>query len=74
MGAVSGLINGMNASLLVVGEDDETDWRVAGQLDEASVHGDVEGRARVVGKVSKTVPRGSLEAVPDVSGDEPPAT
>jgi hypothetical protein len=58
MGAVSGLISGMNASLLVVGEDDETDWRVAGQLDEASLHGDVEGRARIVGKVSKTVPVG----------------
>lgn len=58
MGAVSRLISGMNASLLVVGEDDETDWRVAGQLDEASLHGDVEGRARIVGKVSKTVPAG----------------
>lgn len=58
MGAVSGFIGGMNASLLVVGEDDETDWRVAGQLNDASLHGDVEGRARVIGKVSKVVPLG----------------
>lgn len=58
MGAVSGFISGMDASLVVVGEDDETDWRVAGQLDEGSILGDVEGRARVVGKVSKTVPLG----------------
>jgi hypothetical protein len=58
MGAVSGLISGMNASLLAVGEDVETDWRIAGHLNEASLHGDVEGRARVVGKVSKVVPPG----------------
>lgn len=58
MGAVSGLISGMDMSLLVVGEDDETDWRVAGQLDEVSLRGDVEGRALVVGKVSKVVPLG----------------
>lgn len=58
MGAVSGFISGMDASLLVVGEDDETDWRVAGQLNEESLHGDVEGRARIVGKVSRIVPLG----------------
>jgi len=38
--------------------DEEIDWRIAGQLDGESLHGDVEGRARVVGKVSKTVPLG----------------
>jgi len=58
MRAVSGLISGMDASLLVVGEDDETDWQVAGQLTDDSLHGDVEGRARIVGKVSKIVPTG----------------
>ena len=61
MGAVSGLISPMDASLLVVGEDDETDWRVAGQLDEAAPHGDVEDRARIVGKASKTVPVGGCK-------------
>lgn len=58
MSAVSDFISGMDASLLVVGEDDETDWRVAGQLTDGWLHGDVEGRARVVGKVSKVVPLG----------------
>ncbi len=41
MSAVSGFISGMDASLLVVGEDDETHWRVAGQLTDGSLHGDV---------------------------------
>jgi hypothetical protein len=71
MSAASGFISGMDASLLVVGEDDETDWRVAGQLTDDSLHGDVEGRARVVGKVSKIVSLGSLEALSDLSRDEP---
>ncbi|MGI9092853.1 MAG: DUF6414 family protein [Mycobacteriales bacterium] len=58
LSAVSGFVSGLDASLLVVGEDDETDWRVAGQLTDGSLNGDVEGRARVVGKVSKAVPSG----------------
>lgn len=58
MKAVSALIDGMNASLLVVGEDQETEWRVAAELSDDFVHGDVEGRARVVGKVSKVLSPG----------------
>ncbi len=59
MGAVSRFIEGVSARVLVVGEDDETDWRVAGQTFEEFLHGDIEGRARVVGKVSKIIPEGS---------------
>lgn len=58
MRAVSGFISGMNANLLVVGEDEETDWRVAAQLTDEFLHGDIEGRARIVGKVSKILPSG----------------
>lgn len=58
MEAASGLISGMDAALVVVGEDDETNWRVAGQLDQGWLHGDVEGRARIVGKVANKVPLG----------------
>ncbi|MGI8697637.1 MAG: DUF6414 family protein [Mycobacteriales bacterium] len=58
MGAAADFISGMDASLLAVGEDDETDWRIAGQLNEESLHGDIEGRARVVGKISQIVRRG----------------
>ena len=58
MRAVSGFISGLNAGLLVVGEDEETDWRVAAQLTDEFLHGDIEGRACIVGKVSKLIPPG----------------
>ncbi len=56
--AASKFIKGVDAQLLVVGEDEDTDWRIAGQLTGQFLHGDVEGRARVVGKVSKILPQG----------------
>ncbi len=38
--------------LLVVGDLDDTNWRIAGQLTTDFIDGDLEGRARIVGKVS----------------------
>ena len=58
MTALAGFVEGMNSSLLVVGEDDESDWRVAGHLLEDGLRSSVEGPARIVGKVSKVIPRG----------------
>lgn len=58
MSAATGFLSGMDASLLVVGEDDDTDWRAAGHLKEESVRGDLEGRARMVAKVAKVLPTG----------------
>lgn len=58
MSAAAGFLSGMDASLLVVGEDDDTDWRVAGHLKEESVRGELEGRARMVAKVAKVLPAG----------------
>lgn len=58
LSAASGFLRGMDASLVVVGEDDETGWRIFGQLTDEFVHGDLEGRARVVGKVAKVVSAG----------------
>jgi hypothetical protein len=55
MRAAADLIAGLEASLLVVGEDEETDLRVAGQVVSDFLRGDLEGRARVVGKVSQVV-------------------
>lgn len=56
--AAGAFIGGLDARLVVVGEDDETDWRVAGQLTGDFLNGDIEGRARIVGKVSDVIPRG----------------
>jgi hypothetical protein len=66
--AVSGFISGMNANLLVVGEDEETDWRVAAQLTDEFLHGDIEGRARIVGKVSEILPSGRWKPYLTFSG------
>lgn len=56
--AMSSLLGTMEASTVVVGEDDDTGWRIAGQLEDGFVHGDVEGRARVVGKVTRRIAEG----------------
>ena len=55
MEAVSSFISGLSAQLVAVGEDEETEWRVAGRLIEEHLHGEVDGRARVVGKVVKVI-------------------
>lgn len=55
MEAVAAFVGGMNAKALVVGEDDDTDWRVAGNLVDEFVMGELDGRARLVGKVVKVL-------------------
>lgn len=57
--AMIGLLGGMNASLVIVGDDEDTEWKVAGKLADAGLRTkDVEGRARIVGKVTKHVAPG----------------
>jgi hypothetical protein len=58
MQAVSGFLSGMNASLIVVGEGDDTEWRVAGPLNDQDIRAEIEGPARIVGKVSKVIAKG----------------
>lgn len=58
MKAAASFIGGVGAKLLIVGEDDDTDWKVAAHVDDAFQHGDLEGRARVVGKVSRVLKAG----------------
>lgn len=53
LNAVVSLVGSIKAKLVVVGEDDGTDWQVAGPLDHESIRGDLEGRARLIGKVTK---------------------
>ncbi|WP_253790107.1 DUF6414 family protein [Nocardia amikacinitolerans] len=61
--AMSGLMNSVDASLIVVGEDDDTAWRVSGPLaaDHLKSH-EVEGRARIVGKVTKKLGSGQWKS------------
>lgn len=58
MSAAASLISGVGANLVVVGEDDDTDWKIAAQVDEQFQLGDLEGRARIVGKVSRIIREG----------------
>ena len=58
MSAMGTALNAFNANLLVVGDDEETPWKVAGSVSEEYLHGELEGRARLVGKVSKVLGQG----------------
>lgn len=58
MDAVSKFIEGVSARLVVVGEDDDTDWRVAGKALDEFLLGELEGRACIVGKVTKIIAPG----------------
>jgi len=42
----------LGGNLVAVGELDESVWRLAGQLKAEFVNGDIEGRARMIGKIS----------------------
>ncbi|MFF8931265.1 hypothetical protein ACF1AO_28770 [Streptomyces longwoodensis] len=44
--------NSLGGKQIVVGELDQSEWRLAGQLESSYVRADVEGQARLVGKVS----------------------
>lgn len=45
-------------SPLIVGDDETTEWQIAGKLIKDFLHGEVEGRARIVGKVSERIQKG----------------
>lgn len=57
--AMKGFANTLGSDAAVVGERDDTDWRVAGKLLDSYLSGDVEGYARIVGKVSAVLRTGS---------------
>lgn len=56
--ATSTFITEMGSKLLVVGDDDDTEWRVAGKIEDEYLHGELDGRARIVGKVAKVLSSG----------------
>lgn len=58
MNSMADFINQIDVRLVVVGEDDNTEWQVAGDLRDECLRGELEGRARLVGKVSKVIVQG----------------
>ncbi|GAA1214919.1 DUF6414 family protein [Rhodoglobus aureus] len=69
--ALTAMSSVMGDDLAIVGERDDTDWRVAGRLIAASIRdSELDGVARVVGKVSAAVRAGehkSLLALPGMN-------
>lgn len=69
--AVSAMSSLMGDDLALVGERDDTDWRIAGRLIAASIRdNELDGAARVVGKVSAVLRPGehkSLLALPGMN-------
>lgn len=56
--AMAGFLEGMQVKTLIVGEDDGTEWRIAGNLHGAVAHDQIDGRAWVVGKVTRVLGEG----------------
>ncbi|WP_149261575.1 hypothetical protein [Actinomadura sp. K4S16] len=50
--AMKGFVESLGSDLVMVGESDESDWKVAGQLQAGFLASEIDGRARVIGKVS----------------------
>jgi hypothetical protein len=68
--AMTGFVRAFNGDQVVVGEFDTSEWRVVGRLNSSYLHGDIEGVARVVGKISIRWPQSEwkpLLALPGMS-------
>lgn len=59
MDAMKGFAQILGSDAVLVGEPTDSDWRVAGKLLDTYLHGEVEGFARVVGKVSAVLGDGA---------------
>lgn len=70
LGAMRSFMEGMGAELVLVGEPDGAEWRIAGRLGNRWLKGEVDGYARVVGKIARKIQPGSkkpLMALPGAS-------
>lgn len=56
--AMRSLVNNVTIEQVLVGEMEDSDWRVAGKLSPNFLYGEIEGIARVVGKVSAVWQKG----------------
>jgi hypothetical protein len=58
----------LGGKVVVVGEFDESDWKVAGQVSPDYVNGDLDGRVRVVGKIASRWSQGQWKPVMALPG------
>ena len=59
--AMKGFASNLGSDAVLTGEPNESDWRIAGKLLDPYIHGEVEGYARVVGKVSAVLGTGACK-------------
>jgi hypothetical protein len=66
--AVEGAIKSLDAKTVIVGDDDETEWKVTATVESEWQSGEVDGHAYVVGKVRKVIPTGSWQPLVTLPG------
>lgn len=70
LGGMRSMLGQVNANSVVIGDLDDTEWRIAGEVLPEFIRSDLEGRANVVGKVSRRLDAGHwkpLLALPGMS-------
>lgn len=66
--AMQRFVEGAEGKAVLVGEADESTWKFVAPLDPSFRDGDLDGYARVVGKVSKVVPEGRWQPLLTLPG------
>ena len=68
--ALGNFLQDLNIRPTVVGEDNETDWRIVGTVSPEYLRegSDLDGRVRVVGKVTKKIPAKRWHSILDLPG------
>ncbi|WP_337110151.1 DUF6414 family protein [Prescottella equi] len=62
--AMRAAISALPTSLMVVGELAESEWAIAGKLNRDYLHdADLDGTARIVGKIAKKLPEGTYKPI-----------
>ena len=72
LGAAAAAINSFDVAPVVIGEDDDTNWRIVGSLKRERIvdSAEFDSRARIIAKVKKTIREGSwylLASLPGMS-------
>lgn len=63
IGALQKFTSESAGKLVLVGDDGSTEWKITGSLDGEFLDGELDGRAIVVGKVKKVVPKDAWQSI-----------
>lgn len=70
LGAISRFTDTMQIAPILIGDDDDTDWKVAGSIDPKWIRNidEIEGRCIAIGKVRKIIPAGRWHLMASLPG------